>query len=125
MKSAIIVNPFSGGRRTASMWRNVRDEVRSRLGGLEEYTTATAGDATRFAHQVAESGADVLIVAGGDGTINEVINGLFTEENVPIHPDLKIGVLSAGRGCDFIRSVEIPNDYRKAMDLLVDPVVRK
>jgi diacylglycerol kinase (ATP) len=126
LKSAIIVNPMSGGRRTGRMWAEIRDEVRSRLGGLVEYTTQSTGDATRYATQVAhDTSTELLIVAGGDGTINETINGLFNEKNEAINPNLKLGVLSAGRGCDFIRSLDIPSDFRKAVDLLINPRFRK
>jgi len=125
LKSAIIVNPASGGGRTLSMWKSIRDEVKGRLGELEEFMTTTTSDATRFATQVAMSDTELLIVGGGDGTINEVINGLFTEKNEPINPNLKLGILSAGRGCDFIKSVEIPENYREAVDVLVNPIFKK
>lgn len=107
------------------MWREIRDEVRSRLGGLIEFSTAAPQDATRFAGEVAQSDSELLVIAGGDGTINEVINGLFDDNNEPLNPDLKLGILSAGRGCDFIRSLGIPNDYRDAVDLLINPTFKK
>jgi diacylglycerol kinase (ATP) len=107
------------------MWRQIRDEVKSRLGELQEFMTTSAGDATRFATQVAMGDTELLIVGGGDGTINEVINGLFTEQNEPINPNLKLGILSAGRGCDFIKSVHIPENYREAVDVLVNPSFKK
>ncbi len=125
MKTAIIVNPFSGGGRTARMWAERRDEVRTRLGLLQELTTKSANDATRLATEVAHSDIDLLIVAGGDGTINEVVNGLFNEDNSAINPNLKLGILSTGRGCDFIRSVNIPGDAREAVDVLVNPQIQK
>ncbi len=143
MKSAVIVNPYSGGGRTAAMWRGVRNEVRSRLGSLEEFVTKGPMDATRFAKQIAHSDYELLIVAGGDGTINEAVNGLYdlnAEGNSgghtvvqavhggfpkPINLELKFGILSAGRGCDFIKSVAVPEDARKAIDLFIEPKVQK
>lgn len=126
MKAAIIVNPFSGGGRTARVWGEIRDEVRSRLGSIVEYTTSGPNDATRFATQIAgQDDYDLIIAGGGDGTVNEVVNGLFNEKGEALNPNLKLGILSAGRGCDFIRSVNIPNDYRKAVDILVNPIFQK
>lgn len=126
MKAAIIVNPYSGGGRTARVWGEIRDEVRSRLGSIVEYTTGGPNDATRFATQIAsQEDYDLVIAGGGDGTINEVVNGLFNDKDEAINPNLKLGILSAGRGCDFIRSVNIPNDYRKAVDILVNPTFRR
>lgn len=126
MKTAIIVNPFSGGGRTATMWGELRDETRSRLGGaLEEFTTKAPLDATRLASQVAHGDFDLVIAAGGDGTLNEVVNGLFDENNKPLNPNLKLGILSAGRGCDFIRSTNLPSEPRKAVDALINPKFEK
>jgi diacylglycerol kinase (ATP) len=126
VKAAIIVNPFSGGGKTAQVWGQIRDEVRSRLGSIVEYTTSGPNDATRFATQIASQGDYELIIAGGgDGTVNEIVNGLFNDNNELLNPNLKLGILSAGRGCDFIRSLDIPNDYRKAVDILINPTFRK
>ena len=125
MKTAIIVNPSSSGGRTATLWGEIRDEVRTRLGGLEELTTSAAGDATRLARQVASTDTELIIVGGGDGTINEVINGLFDENDKLINPNIKVGILSAGRGCDFIKSAGLPADYREAVDVLIAPSFKK
>jgi YegS/Rv2252/BmrU family lipid kinase len=125
MKAALIVNPYSGGGRTARMWKTIRPEVQTRLGELQVFETTGPGDATRFASQIAQDhSTELLVIAGGDGTINEVVNGLMGDDHLPINPELKIGIMSAGRGCDFIRSLDVPNDYRAAMDLLVDPRTR-
>jgi len=116
MKTAIVVNPNSGGGRTQARWAQIRTEVNSRLGGVEEFATNAPHDATRFAREVAEKKEyETLIAVGGDGTINEVINGLFDDQGQVINPELKIGIMSAGRGCDFIRSVGIPDSYREAL----------
>ncbi|MBK9292921.1 MAG: diacylglycerol kinase family lipid kinase [Oligoflexia bacterium] len=126
MKTAIIINPSSGGGRTSLMWAELRDVARARLGGaLEEFTTKTPFDAIRLASQVAQSDFDLVIAAGGDGTINEVVNGLFDENNKPINPKLKLGILSAGRGCDFIKSLNLPSSPQKAIDILVSPEFQK
>lgn len=125
MKSAIIVNPSSGNGRTVKRWRDVRDEVRSRLGGLEEFVTSTITDATRFAKQIVAQDYELLIIAGGDGTINEVVNGLFSDENRIINDHLKVGVLSSGSGCDYIKSIGVPSDFRESVDLLINPRTQK
>jgi diacylglycerol kinase (ATP) len=125
LKTAIIVNPSSSGGRTMTLWGDIRDECRTRLGGLEEHTTACEGDATRIARQLAGTDTELIIVGGGDGTINEVINGLFNEKDKLINPEIKIGILSAGRGCDFIRSVGLPSEFREAMDVLIQPSFKK
>jgi diacylglycerol kinase (ATP) len=120
-----LVNPSSSGGRTATLWGEIRDEVRTRLGGLEELTTTCAGDATRLARQIISTDTELIIIGGGDGTINEVVNGLFDENDKLINPEIKIGILSAGRGCDFIKSAGLPSDYREAVDVLIQPTFKK
>ena len=52
---AIIVNPHSSRAKAASVWQEIRSEVLSRLGGAQEFLTASLGDATRFASEVAHN----------------------------------------------------------------------
>lgn len=86
--------------------------------------TTKPGDATRFAKEAALSGIDSIVVVGGDGTLNEVVNGLINEDGSVIAPNLSIGLLSTGRGCDFGKSLLVPNDIRKGVDALVLPDIQ-
>ncbi|MFL2774098.1 MAG: acylglycerol kinase family protein [bacterium] len=54
--------------------------------------------------QALEEGADQIIAVGGDGTVNEVVNGWF-ENDQPINPETSISVMMCGSGCDFQRSL--------------------
>jgi len=122
MKTAIIVNPVAGNGKNKKMWGEIRDEVKSRIGELVEYNTSNIGDATRLAKEIALlNDIDLLIVAGGDGTLNEVVNGLINEKNEAVNPKIKLAVLSAGRGCDFARTLEAPDNYRQVVDMLIQP----
>ncbi len=75
MKVLLIANPISGGRRAADRVRQLVRVLEERGHAVEVYETRAAGDATR---RTAEAGSDFdrLLVAGGDGTLNEVLNGL-------------------------------------------------
>jgi len=75
------------------------------------YTTA-AGVATSLAHKFSQEPDSVIIAIGGDGTINEVLNGLDTENT-------KFGIIPSGSGNDFIASAGIPLDPEKALDLIL------
>jgi diacylglycerol kinase (ATP) len=84
----------------------------------ELHLTEGPGHARQLAQQAAEESASLVIAAGGDGTINEVINGLMLADlNGKKRPTL--GVLPVGRGNDFAYGAAIPTDVKEAVDLLV------
>ena len=79
---------------------------------VEVKLTAGAGDATEHAAQAAARGVDVVVAAGGDGTVNEVVNGLDGF-------DVPLGIIPLGTANDFARQVGIPPDADHAMDVIL------
>src|SRR3954464_2746578 len=79
---------------------------------VEVKLTAAAGDATEHAVDAATRGVDVVIAAGGDGTVNEVVNGLDGS-------DVPLGIIPLGTANDFARQVGIPADADHAMDVIL------
>jgi YegS/Rv2252/BmrU family lipid kinase len=99
MRHVFILNPFSGkGDTTQVVIAQAKEQLESR-GELCEYrVTGGAGDATQFAREAAQVGDEVRIYAcGGDGTVNEVVNGAAGYENAAVT------VMPAGSGNDFIK----------------------
>ncbi|HEX4145526.1 MAG TPA: lipid kinase YegS [Pirellulales bacterium] len=94
--------------------RTVRDEG-SRV---EVRVTWEGGDATRLARQAAESGADLVIAGGGDGTVNEVVAGLLAAAD-GAQPAACLGILPLGTANDLARSCGIPLDPLAALRLAV------
>ncbi len=86
-------------------------------GGIETSCHATVGegDATLAAADAVEREFDMIIAAGGDGTLNEVINGLAEREYRP-----KLGILPLGTTNDFARALGIPKHWEFACDLIVE-----
>ncbi len=105
----IIANPASGGGRTGRSWSAVAAALRS--AGLDFDVAMTSGpmQATDFARSAVLEGRGMVVAAGGDGTINEVVNGFF-EDGEPIETRAKLGVLPMGTGGDFRRTFDIPLD---------------
>jgi diacylglycerol kinase (ATP) len=95
---AAIVNPRAASGLALRRW----SRAAVRLGPLEVVYTKTPGHATVLARDLAAAGCTLLIVAGGDGTLNEVVNGIV---GVPAPPVL--GFLPIGTGSDFARSVRL------------------
>lgn len=108
MDTVIIVNPNAGGGTALDELRSPIDE----LTGFEIRETEQAGDARRLARQAADEGVARVVAAGGDGTLNEVINGL-APDFVPV-----VGLIPLGTGNDFCRIAQIPGRTDQAVALL-------
>jgi diacylglycerol kinase (ATP) len=78
--------------------------------GLDHRVVLTTGPghATRAAAAALADGERYLVAAGGDGTVHEVLNGMFLPDGRPAAADAVLGVLPMGSGCDFVRSFGIP-----------------
>lgn len=119
MPALLIVNP-----RATTLTRSVRDAVIARLyAGLDALTvteTRHRGHAGELARKAVTDGLDAVITLGGDGTLNEAVNGLLSD-GVPADPDCLPAVvpLPAGSANVFARSVGVPRDLRRAADLVV------
>lgn len=101
MKICLVVNPNAGPGQFKRQLRNAQDHLLQQGAELKRYDTAQKGDATRLAQQAAAEGFEVVVAVGGDGTLNEVVNGL-------VGSDVALGVLPAGTGNVFAAEVGIP-----------------
>ena len=101
-----------GARAEREDVRNLIDWVRAKGHVVEPYLTLEAGDARRMAAAAALAGADVVIAMGGDGTVNEVVNGLDGYET-------PLGIIPLGTANDFATQAGIPSDADHAMDVIL------
>lgn len=120
MKSAVIINPKSAGGNTIRMWREIQTDMQKRLGGVEIFMTEYPHHGTKIAQKLAQENYDRLIIMGGDGSIHEAINGLVDASGNAISKSIKIGILNSGRGCDFVRTLDIPTESTAAIGKLAD-----
>ncbi|MCY1570237.1 diacylglycerol kinase [Staphylococcus pettenkoferi] len=114
-RARIIYNPTSG----KEMFKRALPDVLIKLekAGYETsaYATERSGDATKEAERALEQEYDLLIVAGGDGTLNEVVNGIAEQPNRP-----KLGIIPMGTVNDFGRALHLPSNIMKAVDVIVN-----
>ncbi len=110
----VIVNPHAGKRHVGEEIPELERTLRSRNLPYRLLRTQGPGDATRFAREALGSGGRFLVAVGGDGTVHEVVNGMFDDEGKPIIPDAVLGVVAAGSGCDLIRTFGLPGDATRA-----------
>jgi YegS/Rv2252/BmrU family lipid kinase len=118
MRYKIIVNPTSG-RGTGE--RSI-PQIEALLGSsgldFDLVRTEKPWNAVALAQQAVADGFDVVVAAGGDGTANEVINGLMSAKVSGIGTAV-MGVLPVGRGNDFAFSMGIPTDIETGCQILV------
>ncbi len=122
-KIAFIVNPHAGNGSTGSNWSYIEAVARDRLGYFETYMTQKPGDAVMFAKDAVAKDAGLLVCVGGDGTLNEVINGIMMHEE-SIRSTVTLGFVPNGTGCDFVRTLPIPQNIEHAIDAIAGGIVR-
>jgi len=116
-KARIIYNPTSGREVFKKELANVLQSFEQAGYETSAHATTCEGDAIQAASHAVEQGFDVIVAVGGDGTINEVINGVAPFENRP-----KLGVIPTGTTNDFARALGIPRDIKKAVKVIVEDV---
>lgn len=116
-KITFIVNPNAAMGAVGREWPRIRALAGDRLGSFDSCLTTGPGDATRLARRALDESAELIICVGGDGTLNETVNGLMDGDG-PLRPDVRVGYVPRGTGSDFIRTVHIPRDPAGALDLI-------
>lgn len=107
-----------GARAELPALRHLVSWVRAKGHRVDPHVTWEAGDATALARASAAAGVDAVLAAGGDGTVNEVLNGLSGF-------DVPLGIIPVGTANDFARQAGIPLDADHAMDVVLHrPPVR-
>jgi YegS/Rv2252/BmrU family lipid kinase len=113
--AVVVVNPAAGGGRSERQWRGLREDLH-RLGLVFDWAlTSGPGGAVALARAAAEAGAGLVVAVGGDGTLNEVVNGVTREGE----PGVTVGALLTGRGRDAARNLGLAADPRAAARRLV------
>ena len=107
----VIVNPVAGARSTRRKWPII-SRLLERIGLTFDFNyTEGVGHAMELARIAASDGYRYLVAVGGDGTVNEVANGILHSTNAST---TTLGVVSTGTGSDFARSAGLARDYTTA-----------
>ncbi len=113
-----IVNPAAANGRIKKEWASILETARAEYSpALGFALTGGPGDGAPLAKKALKEGYDVIVPVGGDGTLNEVVNGFF-EDDRPVNPSASLGVISLGTGSDFIRTLGIPKDLHAYLETL-------
>ena len=115
MRLLLVFNPHAGAGRAARLLPGVRSALEN-FAAVDVLKTSGAGDATRLVAQADLSAYDGLIATGGDGTLFEVLNGLYTHDKAQRIP---LGLVPVGTGNAFARDLGLlPGAWEKAVGLI-------
>ncbi|MCT2536818.1 diacylglycerol kinase [Aquibacillus koreensis] len=114
-RARIIYNPTSGRELFKKELASVLQRFEQAGYETSVHATTAKGDAIQAAEKAVEREFDVVVAAGGDGTINEVINGLAEKEIRP-----KLGIIPVGTTNDFARAMGIPRNIQKAVTVILE-----
>jgi len=118
MTAFVVVNPRSGNGRTHREWKVLARALEATFPGFDHAFTRRRGDATTLVRHALAEGQHEIIAIGGDGTINECVNGFFDEKG-PVSPDAVFGFITSGTGGDFRKSFGIEDGAAAGLARLV------
>ena len=109
-----IINLTAGGGKTNKDWPSIAQILKKESIHFEPYFTDRRLHASIIARNKIREGYTKIIVVGGDGTMNEVINGVFAQKRIQT-TEVMLGMISVGTGNDWARTFNIPSDYEGAV----------
>lgn len=113
----VIVNPNAGNGKGKKDWNRISELLDKKLTETRVRFTGRKGDAIAITHKAIEEGFRKFISVGGDGTLNEVVNGVFTQDSCP-SSDITLSLIPVGTGNDWGRMFGIPTVYEGAVELI-------
>lgn len=115
MKNAVLLyNPKAGNRQIQSQIDYIAERMQKMNYALRLYRSPMKGSITEYIQEyVSEQNTDLILISGGDGTLNECVNGLAQKQL-----DIPLAILPLGTANDFAYSAHIPNDIEGALDLI-------
>lgn len=119
-----VVNPHSANGTTGREWGRMADILRRVAGDFAWEFTPGPDTAQGLVRSALRRGSDTIVAVGGDGTLNEVVNGFF-EDGRPVNPLAALAVISRGTGSDFIKTAGIPKDIERAAEVIAKRKTRQ
>jgi YegS/Rv2252/BmrU family lipid kinase len=112
-----IVNPNAGNGKGRKDWTRISDILGKNDIGFNVMTTQRKGHATEFTRELIAGGYRKIISIGGDGTLNEIVNGIFTQSHCP-STEIMLSLIPVGTGNDWGRMFGIPLIYEGAVKII-------
>lgn len=117
-KWLVIVNPTASIRKCEKDWPEIKQILIDEGIDFDFHITEYPGHAIELVRdKITEKGYKKIISVGGDGTNNEVINGIFSQQRFPT-TEIMMGVIPVGTGNDWRRTFDFPIDYQKSVKII-------
>ncbi len=116
IRTRVIVNPAAGAGKTAKKWPMIMSLLKSLGLEFEHDVTEAPGHAIELTKSAVQKGYELVVAVGGDGTIHEVVNGLYETGDTA---DVAVGIINTGTGADYIRTIGVPRRYKEACECLL------
>ena len=116
--ACVIINPVAGAGSSMRVWPVLAARLRELGVPHVHEMTYGPGSATAITRQALQRDIERIVVVGGDGTVNEVVNGFFID-SAPVHANASLAIVPAGSSCDIARNLGLPARYA-ALDALID-----
>ncbi len=117
----IVVNPTAGSGKAKRIATDVLEKIKNLSDSLINMTfTEGKNDAMIITRKAIINGAGMIIAVGGDGTINEVVNGFFVDKK-PLNSFCELGIINCGTGGGYARTLNIPQSLEQQVDLILQP----
>jgi len=113
----VVVNPNAGRKRGEKDWNQIKNLFQQSKIQINSIFTKHQGHAISLVKKAIEDGFKKFLVVGGDGTLNEAINGILSQDAIP-STEITIGMIPVGTGNDWGRMYQIPCDYQSAVELI-------
>jgi diacylglycerol kinase (ATP) len=120
----VVINPSAGNGKAKKEAQSLLQKIKSSSDfELDIAFTKGKNDATLFTRNAILDGASMVIAVGGDGTVNEVVNGFFLEGK-PINPLCELGVINCGTGGGYARTLKNPHPVGLQIEQLLQPGIK-
>jgi YegS/Rv2252/BmrU family lipid kinase len=113
----VIINPNAGNGKGKKDWNRIADILKNNGIQFKVKPTERKGHATEFTRELIAEGYRKIISIGGDGTLNEIVNGIFTQDHCPA-TEIILGLIPVGTGNDWGRMFGIPLIYEGAVQVI-------
>jgi diacylglycerol kinase family enzyme len=119
VKVVLVVNPRSAAGATGRRIPEIEAAAAAVFDDWRIARTTRPGEASDLAAAAAAEGADVVVAVGGDGTANEVVNGLFDGTTLR-RRETAFAILPAGTGSDLVKTLRMPRDIAQSLRVIAD-----
>lgn len=115
-----IINPIAGNGRGTKSWRKIQQLLNQANIAFDFGISTYPQHSTHLASYAVLKGYRHIAAVGGDGTVNEVINGIFSQQQVS-PSSITFAVIPIGTGNDWVKTHRIPTNLKKAVQLILEP----